>query len=200
MRALNALGVANDLVGRQDLALAAYRRGLAVAPGDLALRNNLGLSLALAGHFEQALDQLGPLGEGPEASRRTRQNLALVYGPAGDLSAARRVGRADLSEHELEANLAYVASVRGLADPSLRASAMAPLPPGPAERGAMPEAAPAAMAVEMASLSDQVGPVPGHRITAGSVAGNLGAAQVVAPATVSRQQRTPALPLTPFFD
>jgi len=125
-QALNALGVAYDLQGRNDLAIAAYRRGLATDPASLALRNNLGLSLALAGRPDAAVAQLRPLGEGPEATRRTRQNLALAYGLQGDLDAARRLGRVDLSERELQENLAYIATVRGLDDPALRAATLAP--------------------------------------------------------------------------
>lgn len=124
---LNALGVAHDLMGRHDLAVAAYQRGLAVSPASVALRNNLGLSLALGGRYAEALAQLRPLGEGPEAGRRTRQNLALVYGLQGDLGAAHRIGRIDLSEDELRDNLAYMASVRALRDPRLKAGALAPL-------------------------------------------------------------------------
>jgi cell division septation protein DedD len=114
-------------MGRHDLAVAAYQKGLAVSPGSVALRNNLGLSLALRGRYAEALARLRPLGEGPEASRRTRQNLALVYGLQGDLSAAHRIGRIDLSEDELRDNLAYIASVRALRDPKLKAGAIAPL-------------------------------------------------------------------------
>lgn len=124
---LNALGVAHDLMGRHDLAVAAYQRGLAVSPGSVALRNNLGLSLALGGRYAEALAQLRPLGEGSEAGRRTRQNLALVYGLQGDLGAAHRIGRIDLSEDELRDNLAYMASVRALRDSKLKAGAIAPL-------------------------------------------------------------------------
>lgn len=178
VQALNALGVAHDLLGRQDLAIAAYRRGLAVAPGTVSLRNNLGLSLALAGRFDEALNHLRPLGEGPQATRRTRQNLALVYALGGDVGAAQRLGRTDLSESELEANLAYVAEVRGLRNPGLQATALAPVSAAPGEQrtGALPE--PAAGA----------GP-PGPA-----------ASPVAAQMVLARTTRPAGLSLTPFFD
>lgn len=47
-RAWNGKGLALDLEGRHDEAQTAYRLGLAVAPDDVALRNNLDLSRALA--------------------------------------------------------------------------------------------------------------------------------------------------------
>lgn len=126
-QALNALGVAHDLMGRHDLAVAAYQRGLAASPNTPALRNNLGLSLALAGRYEEAVAQLRPLAEGPEAGRRTRQNLALAYALKGDLAAAQRLGRVDLSESQLRDNLTYLAAVRGIGDSRLKAAAIAPV-------------------------------------------------------------------------
>jgi Flp pilus assembly protein TadD len=126
--ALNALGVAYDLQGQHELATDTYRRGLALAPTSLPLRNNLGLSLALQERFPDAPATLRPLADGPESSRRTRQNLALVYGLQGDLAAAERLSRVDLGGHDLRENLAFFATVRGLEDPVVKAAALAPSP------------------------------------------------------------------------
>ncbi len=46
-RAYDGIGVAEDLLGDFAAAKAAYQQGLALAPNDLLLRNNLGLSEAL---------------------------------------------------------------------------------------------------------------------------------------------------------
>lgn len=124
--AINALGVAYDLLGQHDKAAETYRQGLALMPGSMQLRNNLGLSLALQEKFPEALELLRPLAEGAESTRRTRQNLALAYGLQGDLASAERLGRVDLAGADLRANLTYFATVRGLADPIVKAAALAP--------------------------------------------------------------------------
>jgi tetratricopeptide (TPR) repeat protein len=138
--ALNALGVAYDLQARHDLAAKTYRQGLAVAPMSVPLRNNLALSLALEGRFDEAVDTLRPIAEGPAATRRTRQNLALVYGLKGDLDAAERLGRADLGESDLRRNLAYFAALRGLQDTAIKTSGLTSSPAGEGAEPADPEA------------------------------------------------------------
>lgn len=124
--AINALGVAYDLLGQHGEAAETYRQGLALMPASMQLRNNLGLSLALQEKFPEALELLRPLAEGAESTRRTRQNLALAYGLQGDLAGAERLGRVDLDGDALRANLTYFATVRGLADPLAKATALAP--------------------------------------------------------------------------
>lgn len=124
--ALNALGVAYDLLGEHQLATEAYRQGLAVVPASVPLRNNLALSLALQEQFPEALEELRPIAEGPGSTRRTRQNLALVYGLQGDFAAAERLSRVDLASADLQGNLSYFATVRGLESPVLQAAALAP--------------------------------------------------------------------------
>ncbi len=126
VEALNALGVAQDLLGDHAAATATYRQALGVVPASTSVRNNLALSLALQEKFADAVDLLRPLAEGPEATRRARQNLALVYGLQGDMSAAERISRVDLGGQDLANNLAYFAAVRGIEEPSVRAAALAP--------------------------------------------------------------------------
>ena len=113
-------------MGQHDQASATYRQGLTIAPASVSLRNNLALSLALQNQFAEAVDLIRPVAEGPEATRRSRQNLALVYGLQGDLGGAARLGRADLDPGDLKNNLAYFATVRGLESPAVRAEALAP--------------------------------------------------------------------------
>ena len=50
----------------------------------------------------------------PGATARNRQNLALVYGLAGDVEKAAEIGRLDLDESEVRNNLAYYARLRAL--------------------------------------------------------------------------------------
>ena len=126
VEALNALGVAQDLLGDHAAATATYRQALGVVPASTSVRNNLALSLALQEKFADAVDLLRPLAEGPEATRRARQNLALIYGMQGDMRAAERISRVDLGGPDLANNLAYFAAVRGIEEPSVRAAALAP--------------------------------------------------------------------------
>ena len=122
MAALNALGVAQDLLGDHAAAEGTYRQALTVMPASEAARNNLALSLALQDRFKEALDLLRPLAEGPNSTRRSRQNLALVFGLQGDMAAAERVSRIDLGGEALGNNLAYFAALRGMEAPTVRAA------------------------------------------------------------------------------
>lgn len=115
-RIYNLIGVANDLIGRHDLAQQHYAEGLRLAPENLALRNNLGLSQALAGEYNAAIATLSAAAQDPHATARTRQNLALVYGLSGDSDKAAAVARTDLDEASVKSNLAYYAMLRGMDD------------------------------------------------------------------------------------
>ena len=115
-RIYNALGVAHDLAGRHDQAQQDYRRGLALTPDQPSLRNNLGLSQALSGDFNGAIATLSDLASRPGATPRNRQNLALVYGLAGDNTHAALVARTDLDEAAVHNNLAYFTLLRSLDD------------------------------------------------------------------------------------
>ena len=111
---LNLSGVAYDLSGDHIKAIERYRQGLQIDPNSVRLRNNLGLSLALAGRTDEAVDYLKPLiGEQP-GSDRARQNLALAYGLSGDVTAAARLSRLDLSDSDVDNNLAYMELLRSL--------------------------------------------------------------------------------------
>ena len=81
---LNLVGVAYDESGRHDLAQQAYADGLRAAPGDLPLRNNLGLSQALSGDFAAAEATLGDAVEG------ARGDAARAAEPGARLWAGRR--------------------------------------------------------------------------------------------------------------
>ena len=126
VEALNALGVAQDLLGDHAAAADTYRQALAVVPASASVRNNLALSLALQERYADAVDLLRPLAEGPGATRRARQNLALIYGLQGDMGAAERISRVDLGGQDLANNLAYFAAVRGIEAPTVRAATLSP--------------------------------------------------------------------------
>ena len=119
-RAYSGLGVAYDSLAEHTKAQEYYYAGLEIAPDDTLLRNNLGLSLAFAGHYKGAIEILRPLALRPGATARDRQNLALVYGLSGDVVQAKKFSRLDMDNREVERNLSYYAALRSIADPVLR--------------------------------------------------------------------------------
>jgi Flp pilus assembly protein TadD len=122
-----AKGVALDMVGRHAEAQAVYRSGLELAPMNVALRTNLGLSLALSGDYKTALRVLEDAARDPKATARTRQNLALVYGLAGEMDDAAATGSADLGQGTVQRNLAYyraLRSARAITDAAARSRAV----------------------------------------------------------------------------
>jgi len=112
----NSLGVAYDMQGNHAAAQAAYRSGLALAPDNLQLTNNLGLSLALSGDFTQGLPLLEKSARDPAATPRMRQNLALAYGLSGDDKKAAEVAKIDLDAAGVQENLGYYEFLRLLQD------------------------------------------------------------------------------------
>lgn len=94
-RALSAYGVAFDQIGEHEQARRVYDRALAMAPGQMSVLNNKGLSYALEGNLSQAEQILRKTVSGG-GDARMRQNLALVLAIRGDLREAERLARSDL--------------------------------------------------------------------------------------------------------
>lgn len=111
---INGAGIALDLLGRHQEAQEHYISGMEQTPDNLAIKNNLGLSLALSGDFDDAIRLLREAAADPAAGARTRHNLALVHGLAGNDAEARNVSANDLSEAEIVNNLAFYARLRNL--------------------------------------------------------------------------------------
>ncbi len=123
----NGLGVVYDMLGDAERAQQSYRAGLQLDPRDLNLSNNLGLSLALSGEYEAAIDILSEVVEHPRAGAKHRLNLALAYGLAGRSEEAARVARIDLDEQSVRQNLSYYHVIRGLKDHAERVAAVGSL-------------------------------------------------------------------------
>lgn len=119
-RAYSGLGVAHDSMADHAKAQEFYYAGLEIAPDDVNLRNNLGLSLAFAGHYKGAVEILRPLALRPDANPRDRQNLALAYGLSGDTQQAEKFARMDMDSKGVERNMSYYAALRSMSDPVLR--------------------------------------------------------------------------------
>jgi Flp pilus assembly protein TadD len=111
-RAYNALGVARDMIGDRGAAQKAYAAGLRDDPENLTLLNNLGLSLALSGRLDEAIEVLGRVAANANATPRHRQNLALAYGLAGRPDLAADVSNNDLALRDVQNNLGYYAWLR----------------------------------------------------------------------------------------
>jgi len=111
-QALNGRGIALDMLGNFDEAQANYRAAIELCPSNLSYQSNLALSRALAGDTVEAIRVLERLSCSPEATPRIRQNLSLVYGLAGDMKAAKKIGRKDLSEDMLRNNICYMEAIQ----------------------------------------------------------------------------------------
>lgn len=122
-RLYSAMGVTHDLMGRHDLAQQDYQAGMKLMPQSTGLRNNYGLSLALAGDYPAAIATLTELTLDNNASPRHKLNLALVYGLAGDDRKAAAIARTALDEDAVKSNLAYYSMLRGM-DDKARANAI----------------------------------------------------------------------------
>jgi Flp pilus assembly protein TadD len=133
-RCLNGMGIALDLMGNQPAAQAQYRAGLKLDPGNTSLRNNLALSLAVTGSYAESLALLEPVVRAPGATVRQRQNLALIYGLAGEPDRAAAVARVDLDETSVRKNLVFYETLRAMNDPRKVAEAVG-LRPAPANSG-----------------------------------------------------------------
>jgi Flp pilus assembly protein TadD len=141
-RSYSGLGVALDAMGDHALAQAYYRVGLELAPGNLTLLNNLGLSLALTGDHPAAIEALSQAATHPAATARQRQNLALAHGLAGDPEVAARIARLDLDEAAVQSNLAYYDVLRAANDSAMSAAAVSPASVGAQSEDPPPEPAP----------------------------------------------------------
>ncbi len=110
----NGLGVALDMLGRHGLAQGQYRKGLAVAPRTLSVLNNLALSLAIDGKFDEATALLSPFQDDPRAGAPLRQNMALIYGLAGQEKKAAAIASRDLAEGDVVNNLKFYKRLRAM--------------------------------------------------------------------------------------
>ena len=118
IRALIGRGVALDLTGRFDQAQASYLAALEISPGDPRAQNNLALSHAFAGNFARAVEIMYPMATAPNASKRLRQNLALIYGLMGNGELAASISRRDLDEETVQNNLRFYEVLRRMPNPA----------------------------------------------------------------------------------
>jgi len=106
-RVMIGQGVALDMLARHSEAQPLYRAVLALTPHNVAARNNLALSLAMTQQYDEAIQIMMPMAKSANATPRIRQNLALIYGLAGDAPRAAVLSRMDLDAATTEANLHF---------------------------------------------------------------------------------------------
>jgi Flp pilus assembly protein TadD len=111
-RVLVDRGVALDSLKRHGEAQECYRSVLSIAPRHVSARNNLALSLALTGQFDEAVAMITPLVRSSSATPQVRENMAVIYGLMGDADHAAAVSRMDLDDGTTKKNLAFLAAVR----------------------------------------------------------------------------------------
>jgi type IV secretory pathway ATPase VirB11/archaellum biosynthesis ATPase len=104
--AMNDLGVALDLQGRHAEAQDVYEKLLHIDPNNRPASVNLGLSLSLSGQADQSVAMLRGPATQPDATPRTRQDLAVALALSGDKDAAEKLLLTDLSPTDAAAALA----------------------------------------------------------------------------------------------
>ena len=119
----SAVGVAHDILGDATAAQDAYRQGLALER-NLKLLNNLGLSLALSGELEEAVEVLEEAAAFPGAGSHHRANLALAHALNGATERAVAVIAMDGDEVSIGRMLAFFSTVAGMPDHKSRVAAM----------------------------------------------------------------------------
>ena len=169
------LGVTLDLQGRHDEAEAAFRKAYQLDPKSAGTRANLALSLALWDSSNEAIALLAPMAAAADADSKQRQNLALVFGLAGELDQAAAIARIDLTEDAVRSNLAYYETLKAM-PPVLRVRAIMgahtqpPLPPRKPQYVATVDETPAPEAASPAPMNATPKPVPAKPTRTASVA------------------------------
>lgn len=78
-RPYNAMGILRDQAGEHEAAQGLYRLALERDPKNRSVRNNLGLSLALDGKRDEAIEVLAELAVDPDAGQTVMRNLEAAY-------------------------------------------------------------------------------------------------------------------------
>lgn len=94
-RMWNARGVAADRLRNWDVADLSYAKGMALAPDRAEIVNNLGWSLLVRGHWEQAVEQLERASALDPKSKRIADNLDLARAAVSEDLPRRRPDESD---------------------------------------------------------------------------------------------------------
>ncbi|MDO9490529.1 MAG: SPOR domain-containing protein [Sphingomonadaceae bacterium] len=147
--------------GRFRSAAQAYDDALGLAPGDGALRlkkalallgqgnqvaaigeldriatlADAGLAYALAGQAQRGVDLLTQAARAPDATPRTRQNLAFAYALAGQWARAKVIAGQDLDPSAVEARMREWAVLASTADPAVQTAGLLSVVPDGGDSG-----------------------------------------------------------------
>lgn len=146
VRALVNKAIALDMMGNHNDAQGLYLRADALSPGDDSIRNNLAMSMALAGRSQDASQMMQGMAEGPVAVPRIRNNMAVLAASSGDMARARQISNGEITEAELTALAAQI-----------RAREAAPVAAAPPVAEVRPVAMPAAEQVAPSPLAVPAG-------------------------------------------
>ena len=107
-RPLSLLGVAYQQVRRTDDARTAWNEGLRLSPDNPDLRANAAVALAGSGDAASAETLLRRAAARPDATLKTRLNLAMVLGLQGKMAEAEQILRRDLPPEAADRNLEWL--------------------------------------------------------------------------------------------
>ena len=97
-------GVLLDHAEKYRAAQVAYGRALSLSPNNIAVLNNMSLSLAQEGQLGAAIRLLEDLVRSEYSTAQLRQNLALFYALNGDLQSAGELAQQDLPPEVVKEN------------------------------------------------------------------------------------------------
>ena len=100
------MGILLDRLGNYEEAQSEYRWALKLAPDNVAVRNNLALSLAQSGRLAEGIRVLERVVHSENVTAQARQNLALLYALKGEFENAERLAREDLPRDAAAENIA----------------------------------------------------------------------------------------------
>ena len=181
--ALNDLGISRDLQGNFAGAVDPYQKALLADPQLTAAEVNLGLSLALSGNGQQALQYLGPLATGQQATPKIREDYAAALVASGRSDEAQQVLAIDLPPDQVNTALA------GFSALIAQSQQQAPPPPPPPTVDQVPPPVPVAAAPLMVAPPPPTSTTPMPLVAA--------APMPVAPTPVVTPAVTPAAPMSP---
>jgi len=107
-KTLSAQGTLRAKQGRYDQAQQYYLAALESQPGAVSVINNLALAYMLDGKAQKAEELLRKAVLDGQEDKRLRQNLALVLGLQGKFAEARQYASADMSETDVQTDMAYL--------------------------------------------------------------------------------------------
>jgi Flp pilus assembly protein TadD len=160
--ALNDLGISLDLQGKYAAATQPYQQALLLQPGTLATEVNLGMSEALSGDSTDALQYLGPLATGQDATPKIREDYATALVAAGRMDEAKQILSIDLAPDQVTALLSDLSGAIENTDGQTAAATAAPAPSAPvaASAAVTPVVATPVAAVTVPAASPATPPAP----------------------------------------